>query len=970
MLFARSATAGGQQFPVHWGGDCESTFASRWPRRCAAGCRSRLPGSGSGATTSAGSRARRIRAVFKRWIAFGLLSSHSRLHGSESYRVPWAFDEEAVDVTREFTALKIRLMPYLVRAAPSRRTSRGMPVHAADAAGVPRRPGVPPPRPPVHARRRTCSSPRCSTTDGDVEFYVPAGRWMGLLDGQVVDGPRWVRQRHDFHSLPLLVRPGSVIAVGSRADRPDYDDAVAPTFEVFDLADGGSTVTHLYDELGRERVSLRVARDGSRVVAEVVAGVEQLTRGLASDLGHRTVRRTDRTDRRGGVRAGDPRSRPRAVAAGIRDRMTVRNFHMLFTATYTRLRDQCGPRGDASLGRRHDQSCDSGGPRSQVPPRGTLRPEQLKRNNMGRLLTRVHLMGPTSRATLTRDLGLNRSTIGDLTSSLVDLGLVTEAGTVSTHGNGRPSYVVQPRDDVTVIGVNLGVDRNTVASVGLGGEVLSRRERPHHRGEHDMLSVVESLGQMIEDACGRIGTDAAWVSASPCRAQSGCATASSRFAPNLGWVNAPFTAALSSRLGMTVVCDNDAHLGARAEHLRGVAVGRDNIAYLAGSVGVGGGFIVGGQPLTGASGYAGEIGHLSLDPDGPACRCGNSGCFETKISENRLLTLAGRLPGGGPEAVQEVIGAACAGEERASEALDDIAGWLALGLRAVINIFNPEMVVLGDSLALVWQARASEIRARLGELPLISPIEPPRDRRLRVRARRTPRGRGRTGVHRAPGRPRGCRAPDHAARPTRRRRDERMRFGLVGTGPWAELAHGPGLGAAEGVELVGVWGRTPSRAEPLAQTLGVTAYDDYAALLADVEAVAFAVPPAVQAELALEAAAAGRHLLLDKPVATDLGAARTLLAAATEAGVSSVVFFTDRFVDATRTWIDHVRGTEGWHGAWVRWFSALQEPGNPFGASPWRHEAGGLWDTGPHALSTLTATLGPISSLTAVGRPG
>jgi len=197
-----------------------------------------------------------------------------------------------------------------------------------------------------------------------------------------------------------------------------------------------------------------------------------------------------------------------------------------------------------------------------------------------------------------------------------------------------------------------------------------------------------------------------------------------------------------------------------------------------------------------------------------------------------------------------------------------------------------------------------------------------------------------------------------------------MRFGLVGTGPWAELAHGPGLIAAEGVELVGIWGRRPGRAEPLAQSLGVPAYDDYAALLADVEAVAFAVPPAVQAEMALQAAVAGRHLLLDKPVATDPGAARTLHAAATEAGVASVVFFTDRFVDATRTWIDQARGTEGWHGGWVRWFSALQEPDNPFGASPWRHEAGALWDTGPHALSTLIATLGPIASLSAVSGQG
>ena len=197
-----------------------------------------------------------------------------------------------------------------------------------------------------------------------------------------------------------------------------------------------------------------------------------------------------------------------------------------------------------------------------------------------------------------------------------------------------------------------------------------------------------------------------------------------------------------------------------------------------------------------------------------------------------------------------------------------------------------------------------------------------------------------------------------------------MRFGLVGTGPWAEMAHGPGLVSAENVELVGVWGRAPGRSQPLAQSLGVAAYDDYAALLADVDAVAFAVPPAVQAVMALDAARAGKHLLLDKPVAADPGAARALLAAATEAGVASVVFFTDRFVAETRAWIDDVRRTGGWHGGWVRWFSALQEPDNPFGASPWRHEAGALWDTGPHALSTLIATLGPIDSLTAVPGEG
>jgi len=197
-----------------------------------------------------------------------------------------------------------------------------------------------------------------------------------------------------------------------------------------------------------------------------------------------------------------------------------------------------------------------------------------------------------------------------------------------------------------------------------------------------------------------------------------------------------------------------------------------------------------------------------------------------------------------------------------------------------------------------------------------------------------------------------------------------VRFGLVGTGTWAGMAHGPGLMAAERVELVGIWGRSPERARTLAMGLGVSPYDDFEALLADVDAVAFAVPPEIQAELALVAANAGKHLLLEKPVAMTVAAANALRDASTSAGVASVVFFTDRFADASRAWFREVRRTEGWRGGWLRSFSSLQEPHNPFGSSSWRRESGALWDTGPHALSTLSAALGPARSLTAVGGDG
>ena len=201
-----------------------------------------------------------------------------------------------------------------------------------------------------------------------------------------------------------------------------------------------------------------------------------------------------------------------------------------------------------------------------------------------------------------------------------------------------------------------------------------------------------------------------------------------------------------------------------------------------------------------------------------------------------------------------------------------------------------------------------------------------------------------------------------------------MRFGLVGTGPWAGIAHGPGLVAAEDVELVGVWGRALPKAAQLAERLDVRAHDDLDALYDDVEAVAFAVPPEVQADLALRAAERGLHLLLDKPVADTVEAAHRLADAVARTGVASVVLFTDRYSATTRDWLAEVERTAAevgpWQGGWGRWLSALWVGGNPFGASPWRQEHGALRDLGPHLFSYLVATLGPVRSLTAVAGAG
>jgi predicted NBD/HSP70 family sugar kinase len=194
-----------------------------------------------------------------------------------------------------------------------------------------------------------------------------------------------------------------------------------------------------------------------------------------------------------------------------------------------------------------------------------------------------------------------------------------------------------------------------------------------------------------------------------------------RFAPNLGWVEEPFAALLAKRLDRSVSVGNDANLGVLAEHVRGVAVGHSDVAYLSGSVGIGGGFIVGGRPLTGSSGYAGEIGHLLVDSTGPTCRCGNTGCWEMKIGENQILQRAGRLPGGGPQAVAEVIEAARGGDARSLAAVEEVADWSGVGMRAVINLFNPEMIVLGGCLAQIWDAAQDKVDEALGRTTLISP---------------------------------------------------------------------------------------------------------------------------------------------------------------------------------------------------------------------------------------------------------
>ncbi|WP_329112526.1 alpha-xylosidase [Streptomyces sp. NBC_01353] len=220
VLFARSATAGGQQFPVHWGGDCWASFEAM-AESLRGGLSLSLSGFGFWSHDIGGFEGTPDPAVFKRWLAFGLLSSHSRLHGNESYRVPWEFGEEAVDVARRFTELKHRLMPYLYGSAVEARAT-GVPVMRPMLLEFPEDPAC------RTLDRQYMLGPDLLvapvfSADGEVEVYLPAGEWTHLLTGETVSGPVWRREVHGFDSLPLYVRPGTVLPMGADEQRPDGD---------------------------------------------------------------------------------------------------------------------------------------------------------------------------------------------------------------------------------------------------------------------------------------------------------------------------------------------------------------------------------------------------------------------------------------------------------------------------------------------------------------------------------------------------------------------------------------------------------------------------------------------------------------------------------------------------------------------------------------------------------------------------
>jgi len=282
VVFARSATVGGQQFPVHWGGDCSANYPSM-AETLRGGLSLACGGFGFWSHDMGGFEETAPADVYKRWCAFGVLSSHSRLHGSTSYRVPWLFDEEACDVLRKFVNLKCSLMPYWYAQAVQTHNT-----------------GVPMMRPMFmeFPGNRACETLDKQYMMGDsllvapvfkesglVEYYVPEGNWVNLLNNQLVTGGKWHKEVHGFDSLPLLVKPNSILVMGKSADQVvyDYDKESVVCLSIFE--NGACAETSVVDAKGNFVRKICAKRIGNEIhVSGLAAETECRLLGDQSEI--------------------------------------------------------------------------------------------------------------------------------------------------------------------------------------------------------------------------------------------------------------------------------------------------------------------------------------------------------------------------------------------------------------------------------------------------------------------------------------------------------------------------------------------------------------------------------------------------------------------------------------------------------------------------------------------------------------
>jgi predicted NBD/HSP70 family sugar kinase len=353
------------------------------------------------------------------------------------------------------------------------------------------------------------------------------------------------------------------------------------------------------------------------------------------------------------------------------------------------------------------------------------RSETVRRANLSAIVRELHARGPLSRSELVARTGLTRSAIRGLIGEFVADDVVAEERPPLVGTPGRPSPVVRVNPEgVVVLALEIAIDSLAVALVGLGGVVIEQlrvaRPRGHFSVEEILADLAELSGRLtMLDRSRPALAGIAVAMAGIVRRTDGLVAK----APNLGWEDVPLGDRLSAALNLGVPTNvaNDADLGALAELRRGAGRGVDQMIFISGEVGVGGGIIVDGRPLTGAAGFAGEVGHMTVNREGARCQCGAVGCWETEVGERALLSLAGRSPEGGREAVDAVIADAASGSPVALAAIDGVGRGLGLGIGVLVNVLNPRLVVLGGLFGEIYPFISETLAAAVDEVALKAP---------------------------------------------------------------------------------------------------------------------------------------------------------------------------------------------------------------------------------------------------------
>lgn len=345
------------------------------------------------------------------------------------------------------------------------------------------------------------------------------------------------------------------------------------------------------------------------------------------------------------------------------------------------------------------------------------RTPHLRRSNLSLVLDQVRRRGPCSRSELVQATGLTRSAIAGLVGELDSLGLVIEEPSGSDGRPGRPSPIVRiDGRSIGALAIEIFVDEVGASIVAFDGTVVSSVRLARTRDRVSVDSTLADIATLLDQLDERVGRDDE-------RRLLGCGVSVPGLvrdldgvvvvAPNLGWVDVALADAIAAVLddGLPVLVGNDADLGALAESRFGAGVDSEQMVFVSGEVGVGGGLLSAGRPIVGTHGFAGEIGHLPVNPDGQRCRCGSVGCWETEVGEQALLGRAGLDPDGGRAAVDDLLERAEAAEPAVIAALAAEARWLAIGIAGLINVLDPDTVVLGGLFARILPA----IRASLDD---------------------------------------------------------------------------------------------------------------------------------------------------------------------------------------------------------------------------------------------------------------